>query len=157
MTTLKSLLGAALTSIAMLFATNTYAADTATEHPSLLQTTVVNGKRFITETWGLHDLTNITELVGPQSGCDLHRGVIKVDGLQFSKSGATLESFRFVDSTGTQWSIPTNIENFSNAEKRVANSFIRVGHAYFVIFSVCGSGGFPSLVEMVDLAAIKPL
>ena len=101
--------------------------------------------------------TNITELVGPQSGCDLHRGVIKVDGLQFSKSGATLESFRFVDSTGTQWSIPTNIENFSNAEKRVANSFIRVGRAYFVIFAVCGSGGFPSLVEIVDVAAIKPL
>jgi len=157
MTNLTRCLGAVIASGAMLLSINAHAGDTATEHPSLLQTTVLTGKKFTTETWGLHDLTNITELVGPQSGCDLHRGVIKVDGLQFSKSGATLESFRFIDSTGTQWSIPTNIENFSNAEKRVANSFIRVGHAYFVIFAVCGSGGFPSLVEMVDVTAIKPL
>lgn len=155
MTTLKSCLSSAVPSIAILFAAHAAAADAPNEHPTLLQTTVLNGKKFTTETWGLHGLANVNELAGPQSGCDLHRGVIKVDGLQFSKSGATLESFRFIDSAGTQWSVPTNIENFSNAEKRVANSFIRVGRSYFVIFAVCGSGGYPSLVEIVDVAAIK--
>ncbi|SAK87942.1 hypothetical protein AWB75_06004 [Caballeronia catudaia] len=83
-------------------------------------------------------------------GCSRRFGRIKVEGVQFSSSGATLESFRFTDASGNQWSIPTDITRLPNAERSAANNFIRAGKSYFLDVEACGSGGYPSLISMFD-------
>jgi hypothetical protein len=86
------------------------------------------------------------------SGCQHFVGPVKIEGVQFSASGAILESFRFTNSKGDQWSVPTNIGKLSNAERSRANSLIRVGKQYLIDVNVCGSGGFASLVNLYDLS-----
>jgi len=86
----------------------------------------------------------------PHDNCEERTGIIKVEGVQFSSSGVTLESFRFIDKAGNQWSVPTGIGNLSGAARVEANNFIRVGRSYFVDIEVCGSGGFPSLTSMYE-------
>ena len=77
---------------------------------------------------------------------------VTVEGIQFTPSGGTLETFRFTDKNGTQWSVPTNIGRLSNVDRQRPNSFIRVGKRYFVHAQVCGSGGNASLISMYDAA-----
>ena len=88
---------------------------------------------------------------GTSDDCQQMIGKIKVEGVQFSRSGATLESFRFTDKSGAQWSVPTGFSNFSDAERSEANSFIKVGKSFFVQVEVCGSGGYPDLINMYDI------
>lgn len=127
--------------------------------PSLIQvyqTTTKNGK---VETRPVDaGLVNMDDMMlEPGSGCQHFVGVVKIEGIQFSQSGATLESFRFTNSKGDQWSIPTNIGRLSNAERSRANNLIRVGKQYFIDVNVCGSGGYPSLVNLYDLSVqFKP-
>ncbi|GGD61288.1 hypothetical protein [Caballeronia grimmiae] len=83
-------------------------------------------------------------------GCERRFGQVRVEGVQFSQSGTTLESFRFTDSRGNQWSIPTGLAGMSNAGRSAASNFIRVGRSYFIDIEVCGSGGYPSLISMFD-------
>ena len=88
---------------------------------------------------------------GTDDDCEELFGVIKVQGIQFSPSGATLHSFRFTDANGYQWSVPTHIGRLSDVARDNANSFIRVGKRYFAEVRVCGSGGFASLVNLYDI------
>lgn len=88
----------------------------------------------------------------PGDNCTQFTGPVTVEGIQFTPSGGTLETFRFTDKNGTQWSVPTNIGRLSNVDRQHANSFIRVGKRYFVHAQVCGSGGNASLVSMYDAA-----
>lgn len=123
--------------------------------PALIQvyqtTTLKNGKvesRAVDAA-----LVNMDDMMlDPRSGCQHFIGPVKVEGVQFSASGAVLESFRFTNSKGDQWSIPTNIGQLSNAARSRANSLIRVGKQYLVDVNVCGSGGFASLVNLYDLS-----
>lgn len=103
-------------------------------------------------------LVNMDQVMDePGANCGQFVGPISVEGVQFSQSGATLESFRFTAADGAQWSVPTNIGKLSNAERSIANSFIRVGKKYFVHVQSCGSGGFASLINMYDLTVrFKP-
>lgn len=84
----------------------------------------------------------------PGDNCQQFLGTATVEGIQFSSSGATLESFRFTDKSGNQWSVPTNIGKLSGAARGIANNFIRVGRQYYLHVQVCGSGGFASLISM---------
>lgn len=84
------------------------------------------------------------------SDCTQIIGKIKVAGVQFSPSGMTLERFSFADKSGKQWSIPTGFDRFSNAERGNAGTFIKVGKSYFLQIEVCGSGGYPNLINMYD-------
>lgn len=97
-------------------------------------------------------LVNMSQIYdGPLDNCEQLFGVIKVQGIQFSPSGATLQSFRFTDAHGDQWSVPTHIGRLSDAARQAADSFIRVGKRYFAEVQVCGSGGFASLVNLYDM------
>ncbi len=87
----------------------------------------------------------------PGSGCEQWIGTVKVSGVQFSSSGTTIEQFRFKDKRDNLISVPTNFKNLSNAERGVANSFIREGQTYFAHIQICGSGGFASLVNIYNL------
>ncbi|CAI8954625.1 MULTISPECIES: hypothetical protein [Burkholderia] len=88
----------------------------------------------------------------PGDNCTQFIGPVTVEGVQFTSSGGTLETFRFTDKNGSQWSVPTNIGRLSNVDRQRANSFIRVGKRYFAHVQVCGSGGIASLVSMYDAA-----
>lgn len=90
-------------------------------------------------------------LVDPGDNCSQMAGAIKIEGVQYSASGATLESFRFTDPKGNQYSVPTNITKLSNGERSEANRFIRQGKTYFAHIQMCGSGGYASLINLYDL------
>ena len=106
--------------------------------------------KVVTVAAGLINMDQVMD--EPGANCGQFVGPILVEGVQFSQSGATLESFRFTTANGAQWSVPTNIGKLSNVEQSIANSFIRVGKKYFVHVQSCGSGGFASLINMYDLA-----
>ena len=97
-------------------------------------------------------LVNMDEILDGSGGCGQAFGPAKIEGIQFSQSGVTLESFRFTDKRGEQWSVPTNIGKLSNAERREANSFIKTGKTYYLHMQVCGNGGYPSLINLYDLS-----
>ena len=87
----------------------------------------------------------------PTDNCEDFFGVIKIAGIQFSRSGAVLRSFYFTDAKGSQWSVPTNIGALSDAARGEANSFVRVGQRYYAHIEACGSGGFASLISIYAL------
>ncbi|WP_186101396.1 hypothetical protein [Burkholderia gladioli] len=89
---------------------------------------------------------------GAGSNCSQFIGLIKVDGIQFSSSGGTLEAFRFTDKNNNVWAVPTNIGKLSNVNRQAANSLIREGRRYFVHVQACGSGGVSSLISLYDAA-----
>lgn len=96
-------------------------------------------------------LVNMTDLANkPGDGCEQFIGLVKVEGIQFSSSGRSIESFRFTDHFGNQWSVPTSISDLSNSARSEANNFIRVGRPYFIHVQICGSGGYADLVNMYD-------
>ena len=88
------------------------------------------------------------------TGCQNFVGAIKVGGVQFSASGATVDLFWFVDRRGARWSVPTNIgkADFSNRERDDANNLIKVGGTYWAHIFSCGTGGFASLVSLYDMS-----
>lgn len=90
----------------------------------------------------------------PLDSCSQMSGPIKVEGIQFSESGQTLETFWFTDKRGTRWVVPTNFDQMklSSDERSKASDFIKTGKQYFVHIQVCGSGGFPSLVNMYAMS-----
>lgn len=89
----------------------------------------------------------------PLDNCSQMSGPIKVEGIQFSESGKTLESFWFTDKRGNRWVVPTNIAEMKPAsERNKASDFIKSGKQYFVHIQVCGNGGFPSLVNVYDMS-----
>lgn len=89
----------------------------------------------------------------PLESCIQMSGPIKVEGIQFSESGKTLETFWFTDKRGARWVVPTNIDQMKlTSERSKASDFIKTGKQYFVHIQVCGSGGFPSLVNIYDMS-----
>ncbi|MBN3738090.1 hypothetical protein [Burkholderia sp. Tr-20355] len=97
---------------------------------------------------GIEEMDSVYQFAG--ANCGQFIGFVKVEGIQFTPSGGTLETFRFTDKNGNQWSVPTNIGKLSNIDRQRANSLIRVGHRYFVHVQVCGSGGIASLINLYD-------
>lgn len=91
-----------------------------------------------------------TVFTEPGSGCTQMIGTIKVEGVQFSKSGAVLELIRFRDNKGNQWAVPTSIEKLPKLDREKANNFIKTGRSYFSHIQVCGSGGFADLISLYD-------
>lgn len=119
--------------------------------PTVIEVSKITSKRQVsTQVAGLASMDSVMN--EPGSGCSQMIGQIRVDGLQFSKSGVVLESFHFSDAKGNVYSVPTNIERLPNASRSQANSFIRQGKQYFAHIQVCGSGGFASLVNLYDLS-----
>lgn len=124
----------------------------------------VSARARLVTTWQAKDLTGKSAAVErlaaleemdevydrPGDNCTQFIGPVTVEGIQFTPSGGTLETFRFTDKNGTQWSVPTNIGRLSNVDRQRANSLIRVGKRYLVHVQVCGSGGIASLVSMYD-------
>lgn len=89
------------------------------------------------------------------SGCAQFAGRIKVEGLQFSDSGATLKSFWFVDGKDNNWSVPTEFESLPNNLLRSnASSFIKKDKPYFIRLEACGSGGFVTLIDIYNEKAV---
>ncbi len=98
-----------------------------------------------------HTIVAGVNMGGISDDCEQMIGKIKVEGVQFSESGATLESFRFIDKNGAQRSVPTGFNNLSKPDRERANSFIKVGKTYFAHIEFCGSGSYADLVNMYDI------
>jgi hypothetical protein len=134
--------------LTMLIAASAGASDFAID-------TIPGKPRLIEEDTGMKTHTSaliaMHDVYLANGGCAQRVGKIRVEGLQFSKSGATLESFWFIDKNGSQWSTPTNIAELSdNVTRSKAGSFIKVGKEYWVHIQVCGSGGYSDLISMYE-------
>jgi hypothetical protein len=116
----------------------------------IYKTTTTNGKPQTKDF--VAALVNMDEIMDtPGDNCSQMIGAVKIEGVQFSASGVTLESFRFTSKAGNQYSVPTNIGKLSNADRGAANGFIKVGKTYLAHVHFCGSGGFPSLISLYDI------
>ncbi|NCB57542.1 MAG: hypothetical protein EOM46_08550 [Gammaproteobacteria bacterium] len=93
----------------------------------------------------------------PMAACKQFAGWVTVDGLTFSKSGKTLESFYFVDSNDNNWSVPTGFDELSKNDNEKASDFIKKGKEYFVRLQACGSGGFVDLLDIYGKEINKKL
>lgn len=96
-------------------------------------------------------------LTAPMAACRQFAGLITVQGLSFSKSGKTLESFYFVDSKDNNWSVPTDFSELSKSDNEIASNFIKVGKEYFVRLQACGSGGFVDLIDIYGKESNKKI
>lgn len=130
-------------------------ASAGSSEPSLVRlykTATVSGKPQTKVT--VVALVNMEEIMtAPGDNCSQMTGTIKVEGIQFSQSGATLESFHFTNKEGIRYSVPTNISKLANADKGAANGLIKVGKTYFAHVQFCGSGCFASLINLYDSSA----
>lgn len=109
------------------------------------------GGKFTTKTIALINMDDVFD--APLDNCSQVIGAIKVEGVQFSPSGITVESFSFTKG-GSRMAVPTNIGGstmLSNVDKGHASEFIKVGKRYLAHIQVCGSGGFPSLISLYAL------
>ncbi len=122
---------------------NTTTTATAEDHPKVIQVTTWDGREIVVA---------LVNMDGIMDDCEQKVGIIKPEGVQFSRSGNTLESIRFTDENGAQWSVPTNIGELSNAARSEANSFIKVGKTYYSHIQICGSGGFANLISLYDMS-----
>ena len=97
-------------------------------------------------------LVNMDEVMG--HGCSPMVGTIKIDGIQFTDSGAVLQQIRFRDNKDNVFSVPTNIGSLPKSERGKANNFRKEGKSYFAHMQFCGSGGFGSLINIYDANAV---
>ncbi|MEM0651658.1 hypothetical protein AAFL31_07515 [Klebsiella huaxiensis] len=116
------------------------------------------GPEILTENGKAVGIVTLNQaLTAPMAACKQFAGLITVEGLSFSKSGKTLESFYFVDSNDNNWSVPTNFSELSKSDNEIASSFIKVGKEYFVRLQACGSGGFVDLIDIYGKELNKKL
>ena len=81
-------------------------------------------------------------LDAPSDGCEQITGYVTVKGVQFSKSGRTLESFWFIDKNGIRWVVPTNIGKITVSSDAIrASSFTKLGEIISFIFKSAGVVG----------------
>lgn len=133
--------------ILLLISTSVLAASNEYQGPGFLKK---NGK-----TIGIVTLS--PAFTAPMAACNQFAGLIKVEGLTFSKSGKTLESFYFVDSNENNWSVPTGFENLSKSDNEEASNFIKKDKEYFVRLQACGSGGFVDLLDIYNKDSMSKL
>lgn len=81
-------------------------------------------------------------------GCQISNGFFTKAGVQYSDSGKRIELIRFKRKDGFVWAIPTNFSSLSNVDNDIATNIIENEKVFFVRFSVCGNGGYPSLIDL---------
>ena len=84
-------------------------------------------------------------------GCQLHGGLLSIAGVQYTSSANTIDLIRFKRSDGLVFAMPSNFSELSKPETQQANMLVESGGTFFVRFSVCGSGGFMSLIDLYKL------
>ena len=96
----------------------------------------------LTLTGGAKNLDEVLE------GCEQHSGYFKAQRVQYSDSGSTIKVIQFKRGDGEIFAIPTNFENLSKAQYSDFSRLVREGVNYWIKFSVCGSGGYMSLIDI---------
>lgn len=99
-------------------------------------------KDQVAVTGGIKNLTQILE------GCEAHSGLFKAKTFQYSDSGRTIKLIQFVRGDGEVFAIPTNFEKLTKAQYSDAQGMLHEGQKYWISFSVCGSGGYMSLMDI---------
>lgn len=107
----------------------------ASEKPEVYRDTV-------SMTGGVKNLTQVLE------GCELHSGLFLAKRFQYSDSGNTIKLIQFQRGDGEIFAIPTNFDALDKSQMSDLSKLIDEGNKYWISFSVCGSGGFTSLVDM---------
>lgn len=96
----------------------------------------------ITLTGGVKNLSEALE------GCETHSGAFRAKRLQYSDSGNLIKLIQFSRQDGEVYAIPTNFDQLSKSQYSDIQKIIEEGQRYWITFSVCGSGGYTSLMSM---------
>lgn len=94
----------------------------------------------LTLTGGIKGLSEVLE------GCEAHSGLFTAKRFQYSDSGNTIKLIQFARGDGEIFAIPTNFERLGKAQYGDIQRLLGEGGKYWIDFSVCGSGGFTSLM-----------
>ncbi|WP_439069979.1 hypothetical protein ACSJL3_001192 [Serratia nevei] len=100
----------------------------------------------ITKSAGYIDLDDTPK---KHDGCELHQGIMIITGNQYSQSGKVVELLKFRRADGEEFVMPTNFGRLSNADMSYAGKMFQKGDPVFIRFSICGSGGFMSLIDIL--------
>jgi hypothetical protein len=137
-------------SVALVFALFSGAALAVELKPKVIEITKIQANnKFKTNVVALVNMDEVMDKSG--DNCSQMVGTIKIEGIQFSKSGKTLEQFRFKDNKGNIFSVPTNIGELPKSQTDIANNFIKEGKSYLAHIQFCGSGGYGSLINLYDV------
>lgn len=96
----------------------------------------------VTMSQGVKGLSDVLE------GCSVHSGIFMASSFQYSQSGNTIDLIQFKRKDGTTFAIPTNFESLDKQSYSTLSSLIKEKDIYWITFSVCGSGGFTSLIDL---------
>ncbi|HIH4124379.1 TPA: hypothetical protein ACYSEX_005573 [Klebsiella pneumoniae] len=96
----------------------------------------------VTLTGGAKNLSELLE------GCESHSGVFLAKRFQYSDSGNTIKLIQFQRGDGQVFAIPTNFDSLSKSQYGDVSGILSEGNKYWITFSVCGSGGFTSLMDI---------
>ncbi|NYA42979.1 hypothetical protein HZI31_06620 [Serratia fonticola] len=96
----------------------------------------------VTLTGGARNLSSVLE------GCESHSGLFLAKRIQFSDSGNTIKLIQFQRGDGDIFAIPTNFDQLDKAQYEDLQKMVEEGQKYWITFSVCGSGGFTSLIDI---------
>jgi|GEM_PF-2322043 len=99
-------------------------------------------KDQVTMTAGIKNLDEVLE------GCEGHSGLFKAKTFQYSDSGNTIKLIQFSRGDGQVFAMPTNFDQLSKPQYEDIRGMIHEGQKYWISFSVCGSGGYASLMEI---------
>ncbi len=101
-------------------------------------------------------LTGLVSITGldkdsPSQGCEIHSAAAEVQNVQFSDSGNSIKTIQFKFIDGKIFAMPSNFLQLNDAALSQSNQIVQQGKIYFIKFSVCGSGGFMSLIDIYKL------
>ena len=82
-------------------------------------------------------------------GCELHQGLMLITGSQYSQSGKVVELLKFQRLDREEFMIPTNFGKLNNADMSESSRMFQKGDIVFIRFSICGNGGFTSLIDIL--------
>lgn len=97
------------------------------------QVTMTGGVRNLSETF---------------NDCETHSGAFIAKRFQYSDSGNTIKLIQFARQDGEVFAIPTNFDKLDKSQYVDVQKIIEEGQRYWISFSVCGSGGYTSLISM---------
>lgn len=96
----------------------------------------------VTLTGGAKNLSELLE------GCEAHSGTFLAKRFQYSDSGNTIKLIQFQRGDGQVFAMPTNFDSLSKTQYEDVSGILHEGNKYWITFSICGSGGFTSLMDI---------
>ena len=82
------------------------------------------------------------------SGCDIKKKMMRIDKVKMSDGDRYQEEILFVNMENKKITIPTNFSRLPNSSRSFVNDIYSINDWVMVVYSLCGSGGYPSMISI---------